>query len=54
MLEVENSYSKLIDTNQIKVQTSEAPNIDQNPLPAHHETNMIEMVLKGGEPKKPS
>ncbi|XP_070004166.1 uncharacterized protein [Nicotiana sylvestris] len=44
----------LIDTNTIKVQTPEAPNINQNPLPAHHETHMIELVHEGGELKKPS
>ncbi|XP_070026608.1 uncharacterized protein [Nicotiana sylvestris] len=45
---------ELIDTNRIEVQTLEAPNINQNPLPTHQETNMIEIVHKGGEPKKPS
>ncbi|XP_070005025.1 uncharacterized protein [Nicotiana sylvestris] len=44
---------ELIDTNQIEVQTPEAPNINQNPLPTHEETNMIEIVHRG-EPKKPS
>ncbi|XP_070014837.1 uncharacterized protein [Nicotiana sylvestris] len=33
---------------------NEAPNINQNPLPTHEEKNMIEIVHKGGEPKKPS
>ncbi|XP_070002600.1 uncharacterized protein [Nicotiana sylvestris] len=47
------AIQELIDTNRIEVQTSEAPNINQNPLSAHHETNMIEIVHKGGEPKKP-
>ncbi|XP_019246580.1 PREDICTED: uncharacterized protein LOC109226244 [Nicotiana attenuata] len=37
-----------------QVQTLEAPNINQNLLSAHHETNMIEIVHKGGELKKPS
>ncbi|XP_070029113.1 uncharacterized protein [Nicotiana sylvestris] len=45
---------ELIDTNRIEVQTPEAPNINQNPLPTYQETNMIEIVHKGGEPKKPS
>ena len=45
---------KLIDTHRIEVQAPEAPNINHNPLPAHHETNMIELVHKGEEPKKPS
>lgn len=44
----------LIDTNKIEVQTPEAPNINQNPLPAHHETHMIELVYEGGELRKPS
>ena len=44
----------LIDTNKIEVQTLEAPNINQNPLPAHLETHMIELVHEGGELKKPS
>ncbi|XP_070028749.1 uncharacterized protein [Nicotiana sylvestris] len=44
----------LIDTNKIEVQASEAPNINQNPLPAHHEAHMIELVYEGGEPRKPS
>uniref|UniRef100_A0A1S4AYV5 G-patch domain-containing protein n=1 Tax=Nicotiana tabacum TaxID=4097 RepID=A0A1S4AYV5_TOBAC len=32
----------------------EAPNINQNPLPAHAETHMIEIVHKDGEPKNSS
>jgi len=44
----------LIDTNKIEVQTPEAPNINQNPLPAHHETHMIELVCEGRELRKPS
>ncbi|XP_070021891.1 uncharacterized protein [Nicotiana sylvestris] len=44
----------LIDANKIEVQTPEAPNINQNPLPVHHEAHMIELVYEGGEPKKPS
>ncbi|XP_070015193.1 uncharacterized protein [Nicotiana sylvestris] len=40
--------------NQIVVQSLEAPNINQNPLPAHAETHMIEIVHKDGKPKKPS
>ncbi|XP_070007340.1 uncharacterized protein [Nicotiana sylvestris] len=45
---------ELIDTNWIEVQAPEAPKINQIPLSAHHETNMIEIVHKGGDPKKPS
>ncbi|XP_070020406.1 uncharacterized protein [Nicotiana sylvestris] len=47
-------YSELIDTKRIEVQAPEAPNINQNLLPTHQETNMIEIVHKGGEPKKSS
>ncbi|XP_019240597.1 PREDICTED: uncharacterized protein LOC109220593, partial [Nicotiana attenuata] len=47
------AIQELIDTRRIEVQAPEMPNINQNPLPAHHETNMIEIVQKGGEPKKP-
>ncbi|XP_075079082.1 uncharacterized protein LOC142164676 [Nicotiana tabacum] len=46
------AIQELIDTNRIKVQALEASNINQNPWPAHYETNMIEIVHKGGEPKK--
>ncbi|XP_070013066.1 uncharacterized protein [Nicotiana sylvestris] len=45
---------ELIDTNRIKVQAPEAPDISQNPLLAHHEANMIELIHKGAELKKPS
>ncbi|XP_070040824.1 uncharacterized protein [Nicotiana tomentosiformis] len=45
------AIQELIDTNQIVVQSPEAPNINQNPLPAHAETHMIEIVHKDGEPK---
>ncbi|XP_019229111.1 PREDICTED: uncharacterized protein LOC109210192 [Nicotiana attenuata] len=45
---------ELIDTNQIEVQAPEAPNINQNPLPAHHEAHVIELMHRGGKPKKPS
>ncbi|XP_019265514.1 PREDICTED: uncharacterized protein LOC109243077 [Nicotiana attenuata] len=45
---------ELIDTHRIEVQALETPNINQNPLPAHHETHMIELIHKVGEPKKPS
>ncbi|XP_070049136.1 uncharacterized protein [Nicotiana tomentosiformis] len=48
------AIQELIDTNQIVVQNSEAPNINQNPLPAHAETHMIEIVHKDGEPKNSS
>ncbi|XP_070003266.1 uncharacterized protein [Nicotiana sylvestris] len=51
---LKNVIQELIDTNWIEVQTPEAPNINQNPLPTHQETNMNEIVHQGGEPKKPS
>ncbi|XP_070010932.1 uncharacterized protein [Nicotiana sylvestris] len=44
---------ELIDTNLIEVKALEVPNINQNPLPTHQETNMIEIMHKEGEPKKP-
>ncbi|XP_070025952.1 uncharacterized protein [Nicotiana sylvestris] len=48
------AIQELIDTNQIVVQSPDAPNINQNPLPTHAETHMIEIVHKDGEPKKSS
>ncbi|XP_070040406.1 uncharacterized protein [Nicotiana tomentosiformis] len=48
------AIQELIDTNQIVVQSLEVPNINQNPLPAHAETHMIEIVHKDGEPKNSS
>ncbi|XP_070049903.1 uncharacterized protein [Nicotiana tomentosiformis] len=45
------AIQELIDKNQIMVQSPEAPNINQNPLPAHAETHMIKIVHKDGEPK---
>ncbi|XP_070013508.1 uncharacterized protein [Nicotiana sylvestris] len=45
---------ELIDTNRIEVQALEAPNINQNPMPTRQKTNMIEIMHKGGEPRKPS
>nr|XP_016483676.1 PREDICTED: uncharacterized protein LOC107804317 [Nicotiana tabacum] len=45
---------ELIDINQIVVQIPEAPNINQNPLSAHDEMNMIKIIHKDGDPKKPS
>ncbi|XP_070023212.1 uncharacterized protein [Nicotiana sylvestris] len=45
---------KLIDTNRIEDQAPEAPNINRNPMSAHQEANMIEIVHAEGEPKKPS
>ncbi|XP_070054563.1 uncharacterized protein [Nicotiana tomentosiformis] len=48
------AIQELIDTNQIVVQSPEAPNINQNPLPAHAETHMIEIVHEDGEPKNSS
>ncbi|XP_070009523.1 uncharacterized protein [Nicotiana sylvestris] len=41
---LKNAIQELIDTNWIEVQTPEAPNINQNPLPIHQEINMIETV----------
>ncbi|XP_015075347.1 uncharacterized protein LOC107019339 [Solanum pennellii] len=38
----------LIDSNRIIVESSSGPNINQNPLPRHTETNMLEM-MKGHE-----
>ncbi|XP_019245228.1 PREDICTED: uncharacterized protein LOC109225088 [Nicotiana attenuata] len=51
---LKSAIQELIDTNQIVVQSPEAPNINQNPLPAHAKTHMIEIVYKDGEPEKPS
>nr|XP_016483718.1 PREDICTED: uncharacterized protein LOC107804347 [Nicotiana tabacum] len=51
---LKNAIQELIDTNQIVVESPEAPNINQNPLPAHAEIHIIEIVHKDGEPKKPS
>ncbi|XP_019242606.1 PREDICTED: uncharacterized protein LOC109222744, partial [Nicotiana attenuata] len=48
------AIQELIYTNQIVVQSPDAPNINRNPLPAHEETHMIEIVHKDGEPKKSS
>ncbi|XP_019246316.1 PREDICTED: uncharacterized protein LOC109225964 [Nicotiana attenuata] len=42
------------ENHRIEVQAPEAPNINQNPLLAHHEANIIELIHKGVEPKKPS
>ncbi|XP_070014137.1 uncharacterized protein [Nicotiana sylvestris] len=42
------------DLAMIEVQALEAPNINRNPMPAHQEANMIEIVHEGGEPRKPS
>ncbi|XP_019225847.1 PREDICTED: uncharacterized protein LOC109207392 [Nicotiana attenuata] len=53
-LHLKNAIQDLIDTNQIVVQSPKTPNINQNPLPAHAETHMIEIVYKGGEPENPS
>ena len=38
----------LIDSNRIIVESLSGPNINQNPLPRHTETNMLEM-MKGHE-----
>ncbi|XP_070022866.1 uncharacterized protein [Nicotiana sylvestris] len=52
--QLKTAIQELIDTNWIEVQAPEAPNINQNLLLAHHEINMIEIVHRGGKPKKPS
>ncbi|XP_070002455.1 uncharacterized protein [Nicotiana sylvestris] len=52
--QLKTAIQELIDTSRIEVQAPEAPNINQNPLPAYHKTNMIEIVHKVGKPKKPS
>ncbi|XP_070011142.1 uncharacterized protein [Nicotiana sylvestris] len=52
--QLKTAIQELIDTHRIEVQAPEAPNINHNLLPAHQETNMIEIVHKEGEPKKPS
>ncbi|XP_019240020.1 PREDICTED: uncharacterized protein LOC109220015 [Nicotiana attenuata] len=51
---LKSAIQELIDTNQIVVQSSKAPKINQNPLPAHAETHMIEIMHKDGEPEKSS
>lgn len=51
---LKSAIHELIDTNRIEVQAPEAPNINRNPMPAHQEANMIEIVHAEGEPKKPS
>jgi len=51
---LKNAIQELIDTNKIEVQTPEAPNINRNPMPAHQEANMIEIIQADGETKKPS
>ncbi|XP_070025150.1 uncharacterized protein [Nicotiana sylvestris] len=48
------AIQELIDTNQILVQSPDTSNINQNPLSAHAETHIIEIVHKDGEPKKSS
>ncbi|XP_070034215.1 uncharacterized protein [Nicotiana tomentosiformis] len=48
------AIQELIDTNQIAVQNTEAPNIKQNSLPAHAKTYIIEIVHKDGKPKNSS
>ncbi|XP_070007413.1 uncharacterized protein [Nicotiana sylvestris] len=40
--QLKTAIQELIDTNRIEIQAPEASNINQNPLPTHHETNMIE------------
>ncbi|XP_075110711.1 uncharacterized protein LOC142181590 [Nicotiana tabacum] len=51
---LKSAIQELIDINRIEVQAPEAPNINRNPMPAHQEANMIEIVHAEGEPKKPS
>nr|XP_009796822.1 PREDICTED: uncharacterized protein LOC104243346 [Nicotiana sylvestris] len=51
---LKNDIQELIDTNQIVIQSPETSNINQNPLSAHAETHMIEIVHKDRKPKKPS
>ncbi|XP_070012516.1 uncharacterized protein [Nicotiana sylvestris] len=52
--QLKTAIQELIDTNRIEVQAPEVPNINQNPLPAYPETNMIKIVHRGGDPKKAS
>nr|XP_016443204.1 PREDICTED: uncharacterized protein LOC107768594 [Nicotiana tabacum] len=51
---LKSAIQELINTNKIEVQSSDAPNINQNPLPTHAETYMIEIMYKDGKPEKPS
>ncbi|XP_070025064.1 uncharacterized protein [Nicotiana sylvestris] len=51
---LKSAIQELIDTNRVEVQAPEAPNINRNPMLAHQEENMIEIVHEEGEPKKPS
>ncbi|XP_070005522.1 uncharacterized protein [Nicotiana sylvestris] len=51
---LKSAIQELIDTNRIEVQAPEAPNINRNPMPAHQEANMIEVVHEEGKPRKPS
>ena len=39
----------LIGMNQMLVQASDGPNINQNPLPTHAEANMLELIYDGKE-----
>ncbi|XP_019254168.1 PREDICTED: uncharacterized protein LOC109232928 [Nicotiana attenuata] len=48
-LHVKRAIQELIDANKIVVQSPDAPNINQNPLPTHAETHLIEIVRKDGE-----
>ncbi|XP_070031043.1 uncharacterized protein [Nicotiana tomentosiformis] len=48
------AIQELIATNQIVVQSLDVPNINQNPLPSHAETHMIEIVRKDIEFRNPS
>ncbi|XP_070015008.1 uncharacterized protein [Nicotiana sylvestris] len=52
--QLKTAIQEFIDTNRIEVQAPNMPNINQNSLLAHQETNMIEIVHKEGESKKPS
>ncbi|KAH0661613.1 hypothetical protein KY284_026544 [Solanum tuberosum] len=41
---LEREIQDLIDTHRIIVESPTGPNINQNPLPRHTETNMLEMM----------
>ncbi|XP_016555461.2 uncharacterized protein LOC107854994 [Capsicum annuum] len=41
------AIQELINTQQIMVESSDAPNVNQNPLPDHNKTNMLEVILSG-------
>ncbi|XP_047250756.1 uncharacterized protein LOC124886448 [Capsicum annuum] len=41
------AIQELINTQQIMVESIGTPNVNQNPLPDHNETNMLEVILCG-------